>query len=243
VVERRLVSDADLLHPKWYSDRYWVSRRLRQAMAGIIRKYAEENPPKCSPNILVDLGCGAMPYKPLWAPLVDRYLGVDLAENRSADLHFEGPERRVPLADHTAGIVLSTQVLEHVPSPEAYLAEARRVLRPDGLLILSTHGFWMYHPSPTDYWRWTADGLKLLLERTGWEVVGFEGVLGFAAGAIQLFQDAAAARIPRGLRGLFVVVMQRFVRLADACYSRAGRTLNCSVFVVVAGPRPNPTGQ
>ena len=51
--------------------------------------------------------------------------------------------------------VLSTQVLEHVADPGALPAERFRVLRPGGRLLLSTHGIFVYHPDPDDYWRWT----------------------------------------------------------------------------------------
>ena len=82
------------------------------------------------------------------------------------------PQRKdsVPaeLADYDC--VLSTQVLEHVLSPTAYLAEAYRVLRPGGHLLLSTHGLFEDHFCPYDYWRWTVYGLRKLVEETGFKI-------------------------------------------------------------------------
>ena len=47
----------------------------------------------------------------------------------------------------------------------------RRVLRADGLLVLSTHGFWIEEHEPTDYWRWTFQGLRKILEECDFRIV------------------------------------------------------------------------
>jgi SAM-dependent methyltransferase len=80
------------------------------------------------------------------------------------------PDGRVPLPDHCADVVLSAQVLEHVADLDAYCAEIRRLLKPGGTLLLSTHGSWFYHPIPQDHRRWTRTGLALDLETRGLKV-------------------------------------------------------------------------
>jgi SAM-dependent methyltransferase len=47
----------------------------------------------------------------------------------------DGP---LPFADGSFDVVLSFQVIEHVPDPGRYLAEARRVLTDDGVMIVAT---------------------------------------------------------------------------------------------------------
>jgi SAM-dependent methyltransferase len=66
--------------------------------------------------------------------------------------------------------VLSTQVLEHVKEPAGYLAECRRLLGPDGQLVLTTHGLFPDHACPFDFQRWTADGLRLAVEQAGLKI-------------------------------------------------------------------------
>ena len=45
-------------------------------------------------------------------------------------------------------------------------ASSRRVTRPGGRVLLSTHGAMVYHPNPVDLWRWTRAGLERLFRRT-----------------------------------------------------------------------------
>jgi SAM-dependent methyltransferase len=60
-------------------------------------------------------------------------------------------------------------VLEHVPEPERALAEAVRVLRTGGRLILTVPGVWPTHEAPYDFWRFTRHGVLRLLAQHGIE--------------------------------------------------------------------------
>jgi SAM-dependent methyltransferase len=68
------------------------------------------------------------------------------------------------LDDETFDVVLCTQVLEHVRRPHQALLEMARVLRPGGVLLMSTHGVYPFHPDPNDYWRWTQQGFEAMFE-------------------------------------------------------------------------------
>lgn len=50
----------------------------------------------------------------------------------------QGDGSRLPFRDGTFDLVFSHSVIEHVASAEGYLSECRRVLRPGGILYLST---------------------------------------------------------------------------------------------------------
>jgi len=45
---------------------------------------------------------------------------------------------RLPLADRVADAVIATAIIEHVDDPRALALEARRVLRPHGILVVTT---------------------------------------------------------------------------------------------------------
>lgn len=70
-----------------------------------------------------------------------------------------------PISDESIGLVLNLESLEHLPYPQKAIDEIHRVLRPDGLLILTTVMHFKIHPCPKDYWRFAPDGLELLLSR------------------------------------------------------------------------------
>ena len=62
-------------------------------------------------------------------------------------------------------------MLEHVQYPDLVLKELYRVLKNQGYLVLCIPFLQPYHPCPTDYQRYTKDGLIELSQRNGYEVV------------------------------------------------------------------------
>jgi SAM-dependent methyltransferase len=144
----------------------WV---VRSALTGWLQPEAAANAARLGrPYRVLDVGCGPKPYLPFFAPHATEYVGVDLPGNPIADL--EGGVEALPVADASFDLVLCTQVLEHCDDPAAAVRELRRVVAPGGVVLASTHGVQVYHPSPQDLWRWTHEGLRRLFE-TGaeWE--------------------------------------------------------------------------
>src|SRR5262249_21062711 len=113
---------------------------------------------------VLDYGCGGSPYRTLFGKCT--YHRADLAGGHNLDFEY-GPNGLLPAALGGYDCVLSTQVLEHVEDPGVYFNECRRVLRPGGRLVLTTHGSYEDHACPYDYWRWTAFGLQQIVERAG----------------------------------------------------------------------------
>lgn len=90
------------------------------------------------------------------------YIGCDIQPgpgvDRVEDIHALtfGPE--------SVGTVLCLDTLEHVGDPLSALREVHRVLRPGGMVVISSHMFMPIHAHPWDYWRFTPEGFGLLLE-------------------------------------------------------------------------------
>ena len=55
------------------------------------------------------------------------------------------------------------QVIEHLPQPQDAIDEAMRLLRKDGVLIISTVQSYPIHDEPYDFFRYTVYGMKQLL--------------------------------------------------------------------------------
>jgi SAM-dependent methyltransferase len=221
------------LYPPRFHSRYAILTALRKSLQSVNERYLKKY---SSDAVLVDLGCGEMPYQPLFQGKVSRYVGVDIEGNEAADFYFD-KDGKSPLKEEFADIVLSTQVLEHVPKPSLYLRECLRIVKPRGLLILSTHGCWPYHADPHDFWRWTCEGLYRDVEEAGFEVVHFDGVIGLGALSLQFLQDALLPRIPSFMKYIkycFAVFFQGLIQLFDRLSSSEERRKNAWVFVLVA---------
>lgn len=130
-------------------------------LAAALRTVAHTSQPP-----VLDLGSGARPYESLFPP---RYIGLDVQVNHGRPDALARAEQ-CPVRSGSIGTVLSTQQLEHVNDPIEVLAEAHRVLRPGGTLLISTHGVWAHHPDPKDLWRWTEEGLVRVVSAAGFEV-------------------------------------------------------------------------
>ena len=224
-------SRGDRLQPSTTSRIHWHLTCLRKAFQEVIDRRIRNK--EC--KRLIDFGCGNMPYRPLFETHVQRYDGADLGGNELATITIDS-QGGMPIDDDSADIVLSSQVLEHVGDPDAYLRECHRVLKPTGLLMLSTHGVWRYHPDPTDFWRWTSAGLKRLIESHQFEIAEFVGIMGPLAMSLQILQDATLGKVPSLLRPLYCWPMQKAMRLADFLTPQHVTDSDACAYLVVARP-------
>lgn len=124
---------------------------------------------------VIDFGCGDEPYESVFTGRGARYTGADFGSGNEITVDDHG---HLDAPDQSFDVLVSTQVLEHVRDLDTYFAEARRVLGPDGRLLLSTHGSWFYHPHPEDHRRWTREGLTVELAAHGFELVECRAIVG-----------------------------------------------------------------
>lgn len=212
--------------PPWHR----LSHIIRTLVPRLHALVAEQ--PVGEGSTVLDYGCADEPYRTS-VPAGATYLGADLPGNARAGVTI-APDGTLPVDDASVDVVLSTQVLEHVDDPGRYLREAHRVVRPGGRLVLSTHGSMFFHPDPVDYWRWTCDGLRRVVEEAGFRILSFEGIVGPGAYGILLVQETYYYRLPTRLRPAFALVMQTAARVADRLDTRESRDMNACVFAIVA---------
>ncbi|MFW5947000.1 MAG: ArsR/SmtB family transcription factor [Gemmatimonadota bacterium] len=138
--------------------------------------------------VVGDLGCGTGQLAETVSPYVARVVAVDespdmlaaarrrLSGARAGSVELrEGRLEALPLEAETLDVAVLSLVLHYVPAPERALAEARRVLRPGGRLLIVdmvAHDREEYREQMGHLWQGFADGQV----REWLATAGFTGV-------------------------------------------------------------------
>ena len=101
-----------------------------------------------APGTVADLACGTGYGASILAPVASTYVGVDLDEHtiRYATRRHVGPHRtfhtadarHTPIPPNSINLVASFETIEHIDDTPALLREYRRILKPNGTLVVST---------------------------------------------------------------------------------------------------------
>jgi SAM-dependent methyltransferase len=142
------------------------------------------------PGRLLDVGCSAGLFLDVATRAGWDVLGVEPSEWLSAKARelvgsrvFTGTFEGAPLGDRCFDVVTMWDVLEHVPSPPNFLARARRVSSPGGLLVLNVpaRDTWIARALgarwplllPEHLFYFSRPSLRVLLDRAGFDVLAF----------------------------------------------------------------------
>jgi SAM-dependent methyltransferase len=97
-------------------------------------------------------------------------LDISWPEETRTNIDIISPLDNIPRPAGTFDTVICIAVLEHVENPEAVTAEMFRVLKPGGHLVATVPFLQPEHKVPTDFQRYTRDGLSTLVTRHGFVV-------------------------------------------------------------------------
>lgn len=111
-------------------------------------------PPEVS---MLDVGGRSLPggsdrsYRVAWHDIASEYFTADIADGIGVSHVMPGPYE-LPFEDDRFDIVVSGQTLEHVPNPFKLVTEMKRVLKPQGWMIIIVPSEGRDHDE-FDYWR------------------------------------------------------------------------------------------
>jgi SAM-dependent methyltransferase len=158
--------------------------------------------PHCRNATVLEAGCGEGYGADLVASVARRVVGLDydpltvahLAARYPSFTTVRGNLATLPLASSAVDVVVNLQVIEHLWDQPAFLAECARVLRPGGVLLVSTPNRITFSPgrdtplNPFHTRELAGDELRGLLVDAGFTV---EEMLGLHHGPALRAMDAA----------------------------------------------------
>lgn len=145
---------------------------------------------RCVDRDVLEAGCGEGYGADLIADVARRVIGLDYDEATVAHVRARYPRvdmrhgnlAELPLPDGSVDVVVNFQVIEHLWDQPQFIAECLRVLRPSGVLLMSTPNRITFSPgrdtpiNPFHTRELNAAELTELLETAGFRLEAMQGV-------------------------------------------------------------------
>lgn len=128
-----------------------TSKITRKNLEEFIQKYTNKGK-------TLDIGCANARYFKYFPNRV----GIDIKKTPAVDIVADAHDLHM-FQDERFDCILCTEVLEHLHTPQKAINEMHRVLKKNGILIITTRFLFPLHDIPGDYYRFTKYGLKHLL--------------------------------------------------------------------------------
>lgn len=163
-------------------------RLLRKALTLPFRPFLSQVPRQCPDGRVLDIGCGSGGYLAFLATLGWTCHGIEPGPKSRAYAQevlgltvHQGPLESCRFPEAFFDVVTMWHVIEHLPDPLGTLREVRRILKPDGLLMLRTpnvaswearvfRGNWYGLDPPRHLFVCSPDTLRAMLARSGFVV-------------------------------------------------------------------------
>jgi len=154
-----------------------------------------------------------------------------------------GDIHAMPIADASYDCVVCTGTLEHVANPWRAIEEIYRVLRPGGIVHIDVPFIQGYHADPTDFWRFTIDGLRQLCGT--FEELASGVQIGPTCGLVWIAREWANSvrddRIVSNVCLIVVAVLTAPLRYLDYFLIRSPRSHRVASAVYFRGQKPRQT--
>lgn len=150
---------------------------------------------KDSNEIIVNLGSG-------YTDLREDIINVDIIPYKPVNIVCDITQ--LPFKDNSVDQIINIAVLEHVPDPQAVIAEIYRVLKPGGKLLCEIPFMQGFHASPFDFQRFTYEGIKVQFSQFKNLKIHSNSPTG---GVLWLFQEWVAMLLSFGIKSLHNLIL------------------------------------
>jgi SAM-dependent methyltransferase len=90
----------------------------------------------------------------------NNFTGLDMQKGPGVDVVASA--EKIPFPDKSFDLIICLETLEHTEKPWVVCSEIERVIKPHGVVIVSSQQNFPIHMHPSDYFRYTPYGLKAL---------------------------------------------------------------------------------
>lgn len=156
--------------------KYWTKSPLSLILYLNIQNELEKHSKK--DGKILDAGAGRLAYRSILKNYFKEYVSTDFTKTHS-DLSVISDIEKLPFKKNEFDMVLCTEVLEHVPHPWIAINELYRVLKTDGIAIITVPHLAYLHNMPYDFYRYTEHGLRTLTNEVGFKNIEIRPIGGF----------------------------------------------------------------
>lgn len=137
-----------------------MKKITRKHLRPFLKNYATD-------QVVLEIGGGRVSTNHSYEDLFPNRHTYDVDPNRQPDTL--GDAHDLPFKEESFNFILCTEVLEHLHTPHVAISEFSRVLKPGGMLVLTTRFVFPIHDAPHDYYRYTEYGLRHLFK--DWNII------------------------------------------------------------------------
>jgi SAM-dependent methyltransferase len=167
-----------------------------------VKKSLEKVLTTLSPNdVGLNIGAGFTRLHP-------QVKNLDIFEGEYIDI--VGKAENIPLADESIALVITQEALEHIQDPFKAVEEMYRILRKGGFIYCQVPFIIGYHPGPTDFWRFTVEGIKEIFEKHNFECIEVGISVGSGTGFYRIAVEFFALLFSLPIRPLYHIFKALF---------------------------------
>jgi SAM-dependent methyltransferase len=164
------------------------STTVRKALKNILESQNEE-------SFILNIGSGQ-------ARIAPNIKNLDIIAGPSVD--YVGSAEMIPLDNQAVDLIITQEAFEHIQNPDKAINECFRVLKKGGIIYFQVPFIIGYHPGPTDFLRFTKEGVEEFLTRAGFSVRQIDITVGGATGYYRISVEFFAILVSGPINILYI---------------------------------------